>query len=90
MTILEQNFRSDFTVPTIQFEEQRDQVSIEQIMRVVFLDAERPSPVSQIDLHIPLLAILRIHLWICLEPRDSLAALSFMGMSCRCPSLPTP
>ncbi|XP_057527740.1 vesicle-associated protein 4-2-like isoform X2 [Amaranthus tricolor] len=31
-------------VKGVQFEEQRDQVSIEQIMRVVFLDAERPSP----------------------------------------------
>uniref|UniRef100_A0A7C9A027 MSP domain-containing protein n=1 Tax=Opuntia streptacantha TaxID=393608 RepID=A0A7C9A027_OPUST len=27
------------------FEEQRDQVSVEQIMRVIFLDGERPSPV---------------------------------------------
>lgn len=29
-----------------QFDEQKDQVAVEQILRVVFLDAERPSPVS--------------------------------------------
>ncbi|KAH9603899.1 hypothetical protein KSS87_017983 [Heliosperma pusillum] len=29
------------------FEEQRDQVSVEQILRVVFLDTERPSPVLE-------------------------------------------
>lgn len=29
-----------------QFEEQKDQVSVEQILRVVFLDPEHPSPVS--------------------------------------------
>jgi hypothetical protein len=28
------------------FDEQKDQVAVEQILRVVFLDAERPSPVS--------------------------------------------
>ncbi|KAK2985926.1 hypothetical protein RJ640_008142 [Escallonia rubra] len=28
----------------IQFDEQKDQVAVEQILRVVFLDAERPSP----------------------------------------------
>jgi hypothetical protein len=30
----------------LQFDEQKDQVAVEQILRVVFLDAERPSPVS--------------------------------------------
>jgi hypothetical protein len=29
-----------------QFDEQKDQVAVEQILRVVFLDAERPSAVS--------------------------------------------
>lgn len=29
-----------------QFDEQKDEVAVEQILRVVFLDAERPSPVS--------------------------------------------
>jgi hypothetical protein len=29
----------------LQFDEQKDQVAVEQILRVVFLDAERPSPV---------------------------------------------
>lgn len=29
-----------------QFDEQKDQVAVEQILRVVFLDAERQSPVS--------------------------------------------
>jgi hypothetical protein len=30
----------------LQFDEQKDQVAVEQILRVVFLDAERSSPVS--------------------------------------------
>lgn len=30
-----------------QFDEQKDQVAVEQILRVVFLDVERPSPVSE-------------------------------------------
>lgn len=30
----------------IQFDEQKDQVTVERILRVVFLDAEHPSPVS--------------------------------------------
>lgn len=29
----------------MQFDEQKDQVAVEQILRVVFLDPERPSPV---------------------------------------------
>ena len=29
----------------LQFDEQRDQVAIEQILRVIFVDLERPSPV---------------------------------------------
>lgn len=29
-----------------QFDEQKDQVAVEQILRVVFLDVNRPSPVS--------------------------------------------
>lgn len=33
-------------LPFIQFEEQKDQVIVERILRVVFLNAERPSPVS--------------------------------------------
>ena len=33
----------------MQFDEQKDQVSVEQILRVVFLDPERPSPVSVIN-----------------------------------------
>lgn len=32
-----------------QFDELKDQVAIEQILRVVFLDPERPTPVSVID-----------------------------------------
>ena len=31
-----------------QFDEQRDQVAVEQILRVIFVDPERPSPVSRI------------------------------------------
>lgn len=30
----------------MQFDEQKDQVAVEQILRVVFLDPERHSPVS--------------------------------------------
>lgn len=30
---------------SIQFDEQKDQVAVEQILRVVFLDVERPTPV---------------------------------------------
>ena len=32
----------------LQFEEQKDHVVVEQIMRVIFLDPERPSPVSDV------------------------------------------
>ena len=32
----------------MQFDEQKDQVAVEQILRVIFLDPERPSPVSGI------------------------------------------
>ena len=40
----------------LQFDEQKDQVAVEQILRVVFLDAERPSAVSDgIILSFPLL-----------------------------------
>lgn len=31
----------------MQFDEQKDQVTIERILRVVFLDPERPSPVLE-------------------------------------------
>lgn len=34
----------------VQFDEQRDQVTVERILRVVFLDVERPNPVSGIEL----------------------------------------
>jgi hypothetical protein len=37
-----------------QFDEQKEQVAVEQILRVVFLDAERPSAVSD---YISLLSI---------------------------------
>lgn len=30
----------------LQFDEQKDHVTVERILRVVFLDVERPSPVS--------------------------------------------
>lgn len=30
----------------IQFDEQKEEVAVEQILRVVFLDVARPSPVS--------------------------------------------
>lgn len=30
-----------------QFDENKDQVAVEQILRVVFLDVDRPSPVSE-------------------------------------------
>lgn len=30
----------------LQFDEQKNQVAVEQILRVVFLDAERQTPVS--------------------------------------------
>ena len=33
----------------MQFDEQKDQVAVEQILRVVFLDPECPSPVSKTD-----------------------------------------
>lgn len=33
-----------------QFDEQRDQVAVEQILRVVFLDPERPTPVSRTEI----------------------------------------
>lgn len=33
-----------------QFDEQKDQVAVEQILQVVFLDVERPSPVSRFQI----------------------------------------
>lgn len=30
-----------------QFDERKEEVAVEQILRVVFLDAERPTPVSE-------------------------------------------
>lgn len=44
--------------PWKQFDEQKDQVTVEQILRVVFLDPERPSPVST--------EILLAHVYLCL------------------------
>lgn len=40
----------------LQFDELKDQVAVEQILRVVFLDVERPSPVTivgwfYVDIH---------------------------------------
>ena len=43
-----------------QFDEQKDQVAVEQILRVIFLDAERPSAVSDIRAPSFLLLSLRI------------------------------
>jgi len=37
-----------FSSPRPQVVEQKDQVAVEQILRVVFLDAERSTPVSAI------------------------------------------
>ena len=34
----------------MQFDEQRDLVTVERILRAVFIDPERPSPVSQTSL----------------------------------------
>lgn len=44
----------------MQFEEQKDQVAVERVLRVVFLDVERSSPVSsnrKVLVHI----LLRLH-----------------------------
>jgi len=38
---------ADKTIVSIQFDEQKDQVAVEQILRVIFLDPECPSPVSK-------------------------------------------
>lgn len=35
----------------MQFDEQKDQTAAEQILRVVFLNPERPDPVSMTVLH---------------------------------------
>ena len=35
----------DSVLVSFQFDEQKDQVAVEQILRVVFLDVERPTPV---------------------------------------------
>lgn len=42
-----------------QFDEQRDQVAVEQILRVVFLDPERPTPVSMTEISSTLIFHLR-------------------------------
>lgn len=41
--------------PSTQFDEQRDQVAVEQILRVVFLDPERPTPVSRTEISLTLI-----------------------------------
>jgi hypothetical protein len=35
-----------FWVFIVQFDEQKDQVAVEQVLRVIFIDADRPSAVS--------------------------------------------
>ena len=35
----------------MQFDEQRDQVAVEQILRVVFLEPDHPTPVSTFLIH---------------------------------------
>jgi hypothetical protein len=42
-----------------QFDEQSDQVAVEQILRVVFLDPERPTPVSMTEISFTLIFRLR-------------------------------
>lgn len=37
--------QSNVTYFFLQFDEQREQVAVEQILRVIFLDPDRPSPV---------------------------------------------
>lgn len=36
-----------YVLQNFQFEEQKDQVTVERILRVVFVDPERPSAVSE-------------------------------------------
>lgn len=41
-----------FSVFIVQFDEQKDQVAVEQVLRVIFIDADRPSAVSSlVDFH---------------------------------------
>lgn len=40
---------TEFCLIYSQFDEQKDQVLVEQILQVVFLDTERPSLVSRIN-----------------------------------------
>ena len=37
-----------YVLQNFQFEEQKDQVTVERILRVVFVDPERPSAVSEL------------------------------------------
>jgi len=46
LNLLLQLYEVTFDALSLQFDEQKDQVAIEQILRVIFLDPERPSPVS--------------------------------------------
>lgn len=53
----------DATLPrvflsSLQFDEQKDQVTVERVLRVIFLDAERPSAVS---------FLIRFFIWICVQ-----------------------
>nr|CAB3479939.1 unnamed protein product [Digitaria exilis] len=41
---LDQKCKVKFKIVSLKFDEQKDQVAVEQILRVVFLDAERQSP----------------------------------------------
>lgn len=67
--------------PWKQFDEQKDQVAVEQILRVVFLDPERPCPVSteffSVHLYVEPMFVLVIHF---LFPFPSL----FMHLYIRC------
>ncbi|KAK8303209.1 hypothetical protein V6Z12_D04G135000 [Gossypium hirsutum] len=50
---MDQKSRVKFKIMSLKFDEQKDQVAIEQILRVVFLDPERPCPLSPISLLLP-------------------------------------
>jgi len=47
----------------MQFDEQKDLVTMERILRVVFIDPERQSSVSQTSLQIVLVQVYGVSVW---------------------------
>lgn len=55
----------------MQFDEQKDDVAVEQILRVIFLDPERPSPVRWINKSCFLVSLHSLCTFLCFHNSDT-------------------